>query len=142
MYVWCYLCCLLGTCLLLCICVNVYIVQCFKIFVLNCRVLFSWRWMWLLQVFSTFTFNIGVSSVQTKGSLWYVILNVSFGLHVMNYLSVGNTWVAKVDGESSYLSSGFELRLDCGFCEIEWRLVDCLSVIWCSMFFWCRVAWV
>jgi hypothetical protein len=40
------------------------------------------------------------------------------------------------------LSSGFELRLDCGFCEIEWRLVDCLSVIWCSMFFWCRVAWV
>jgi hypothetical protein len=47
----------------------------------------------------------------------------------MNYLSIGNTWVAKVDGENVYLSSGFELRLDCGFCEIEWIFVDYLSVI-------------
>ncbi len=47
----------------------------------------------------------------------------------MNYLSIGNTWVAKVDGGSVYLSFGFELRLNRGFCEIEWRFVDCLSVI-------------
>jgi hypothetical protein len=41
----------------------------------------------------------------------------------MNYLSIGNTWVAEVGGGSIYLSFGFELRLNCGFVKLNGDLL-------------------
>jgi hypothetical protein len=38
-------------------------------------------------------------------------------MHIIDFSSVGNIWVAKVDGESGWLCFSFELIIDYNFCE-------------------------